>query len=215
MTEAGDQSVVARFRRPGAADGDGPRPWTLALPAAILALVTALVGLDVAGDARSGSSGWHLALEIGIMVVALAGAVALWGQLLLARRRARALQFDLVRAEADLVRFRAESQEALAGLGAAIDRQFERWGLSTAEREVALLLLKGLSHKEVAAARATSERTVRQQALAVYRKAGLSGRAELAAFFLEDLLLPAPGAAPRPDAPGARPVGVARGRDGG
>ena len=198
MTEAGDQSAVARFRRRGAADGDGPRPWTLALPAAILVLVTALVGLDVAGDARSGSSGWHLALEVGIMAVALAGAVALWGQLLLARRRARALQSDLVRAEADLVRFRAEAQEALAGLGEAIDRQFERWGLSAAEREVALLLLKGLSHKEVAEARATSERTVRQQALAVYRKAGLSGRAELAAFFLEDLLLPAP-AAPPPD----------------
>jgi DNA-binding CsgD family transcriptional regulator len=196
MTEAGDQSAVARFRRPGAADGDGPRPWTLALPTAILVLVTALVGLDVAGDARSGSSGWHLALEVGIMAVALAGVVALWGQLLLARRRARALQSDLVRAEADLVRFRAEAQEALAGLGEAIDRQFERWGLSAAEREVALLLLKGLSHKEVAAARATSERTVRQQALAVYRKAGLSGRAELAAFFLEDLLLPAPAAAP-------------------
>ena len=68
--------------------------------------------------------------------------------------------------------------------------QFERWELSPAECEVGLLLLKGLSHKEVAATRDTSERTVRQQALAVYRKAGLSGRAELAAFFLEDLLLP-------------------------
>lgn len=199
MTQGGDQSGVARFRRAGAPDGDGPRPWTLALPAAILGLVTVLVGLDVAGDARSGSSGWHLSLEVGIMAVALGGAVTLWGLLLSARRRARALHSDLARAEADLVRFRAESQEALAGLGAAIDRQFERWGLSAAEREVALLLLKGLSHKEVAAARATSERTVRQQALAVYRKAGLSGRAELAAFFLEDLLLPAPPGGPRPE----------------
>jgi hypothetical protein len=31
---------------------------------------------------------------------------------------------------------------------------------------------------------------VRQQAIAVYRKSGLAGRAELSAFFLEDLLLP-------------------------
>jgi DNA-binding NarL/FixJ family response regulator len=58
---------------------------------------------------------------------------------------------------------------------------------------VGLLLLKGLSLKEAAEARQTSERTVRQQALAVYRKAGLAGRAELAAFFLEDLLLPRDG----------------------
>ena len=35
-----------------------------------------------------------------------------------------------------------------------------------------------------------SDRTVRQQAVEVYRKSGLSGRAELSAFFLEDLLLP-------------------------
>ena len=33
-------------------------------------------------------------------------------------------------------------------------------------------------------------RFLSQQALAVYRKSGLGGRAELAAFFLEDLLLP-------------------------
>jgi DNA-binding NarL/FixJ family response regulator len=62
--------------------------------------------------------------------------------------------------------------------------------LTAAEREVGLLLLKGLSHKEVAAARGTSETTIRQQALAVYRKAGLRNRSDLSAFFLEDLLLP-------------------------
>jgi hypothetical protein len=38
--------------------------------------------------------------------------------------------------------------------------------------------------------RSRGERTVRQQALAVYRKSKLSGRASLAAYFLEDLLLP-------------------------
>ncbi len=46
--------------------------------------------------------------------------------------------------------------------------------------------------KEVATARGVSERTARQQATAVYQKSGLSGRADLAAFFLEDLLLPTP-----------------------
>jgi DNA-binding NarL/FixJ family response regulator len=51
-------------------------------------------------------------------------------------------------------------------------------------------MLKGLSHKEIAAARATTETTIRQQALAIYRKSGLGNRSELSAFFLEDLLLP-------------------------
>ena len=79
---------------------------------------------------------------------------------------------------------------ARLGLGVAIDAQFDKWELTPAERDVALLQLKGLRHKEIADLRKTSERTVRQQALSIYRKAGLSGRTDLAAFFLEDLLLP-------------------------
>jgi DNA-binding NarL/FixJ family response regulator len=53
-----------------------------------------------------------------------------------------------------------------------------------------LLLLKGLSHKKIAAERRTSEGTVCQQALSIYREAGLSGRSNLSAFFLEGLTLP-------------------------
>jgi DNA-binding CsgD family transcriptional regulator len=87
-------------------------------------------------------------------------------------------------------RWSREARDVLQGLGAAMDRQFDKWGLTSAEREIALLQLKGLRHREIAELRKTSERTVRQQALAVYRKAGLSGRNDLAAFFLEDLLLP-------------------------
>jgi DNA-binding NarL/FixJ family response regulator len=48
-------------------------------------------------------------------------------------------------------------------------------------------LLQGRSHKEIAATSGRSERTVRQHAAAAYEKAGLGGRAELAAFFLEGL----------------------------
>jgi hypothetical protein len=55
---------------------------------------------------------------------------------------------------------------------------------------------KGYGHKEIAALQRKSERTVRQHAVAVYRKSGLSGRAELSAFFLEDLLLPLSDEAP-------------------
>lgn len=58
---------------------------------------------------------------------------------------------------------------------------------------MALLLLRGLSHKEVAQQRGTSEGTVRQQALSVYRKSGLGGRSALAAFFLQGLPLPPAG----------------------
>ena len=97
---------------------------------------------------------------------------------------------DLEVARIEGQRWRTESRTLLAGLGEAIDGQFSRWNLTEAEREVALLLLKGLSLKEVAAVRATAERTIRAQARSIYSKAGLTGRAALSAFFLEDLLAP-------------------------
>ena len=86
--------------------------------------------------------------------------------------------------------WRDETRVLLKGLGEAIDRQFLTWKLTEAERDVGLLILKGLSLKEIAAMRVTSERTIRAQARSIYAKAGLSGRAALSAFFLEDLLAP-------------------------
>lgn len=90
-------------------------------------------------------------------------------------------------------RWRNESRTLLNGLGKAIEEQFLRWSLTDAEREVALLLLKGLSTKEIAAVRGAGERTVREQARSIYSKAGLTGRAALSAFFLEDVLAPIEG----------------------
>jgi DNA-binding CsgD family transcriptional regulator len=100
---------------------------------------------------------------------------------------------DLELARAQGQRWRSEARTYLDGLGQAIEGQFSRWNLTEAEREVALLMLKGLSHKEVATVRAVSERTVREQARSVYSKSGLTGRAGLSAFFLEDLLAPIEG----------------------
>ena len=51
--------------------------------------------------------------------------------------------------------------------------------------------LKGFSHKRIGKLTDRSERTARQHAVAVYRKSGCAGRSELAAFFLEGVLLPA------------------------
>ena len=53
------------------------------------------------------------------------------------------------------------------------------------------MLLKGHSHKRIARLTERSDRTVRQHAVAVYRKAGLAGRSELSGFFLEGLFSPA------------------------
>jgi len=69
-----------------------------------------------------------------------------------------------------------------------IDEQFNKWAFSRGEKEIALLLIKGLSMKEIADIRGSSENTVRQQSSQIYKKSQLNGRMELSAFFLDDLL---------------------------
>lgn len=159
--------------------------------------VAALAVTDLLADSGEGLSLVHVLTEGGIV---LAGGCGAW----LAARRLResGRRADLAEAEVhelderlaatrvEAERWRAEAKDLLQGLGAAIDRQLARWQLTPAETQIALLLLKGLSHKEVAAARAVGEATVRQQSRAIYQKAGVQGRHELAAFFLEGLLAP-------------------------
>ena len=130
-------------------------------------------------------------IEPTLIVVTAAGLVFLLQRTRRQHQEQLSLIQDLEVARSEGAKWRADMREVLKGLGDAIDGQFERWGLTPAEREVALLMLKGLSHKEIASVRETSERTVRQQARTIYGKANLSGRAALSAFFLEDLLLPA------------------------
>ena len=81
-----------------------------------------------------------------------------------------------------------------------LDEHLTRWALTTAERDVALLAIKGLSIAEIAALRNTREGTVKAQSAAVYRKAGVSGRAQLLSLFVEDLMAGPVGGATRSSA---------------
>jgi len=170
----------------------------------LFAVIAVLMATDVTIEFRSGVPMALQSFEVLIFLSALGGFGYHWWKFAAARQHSEDLDRELAEARAevrrwaeDAKRWNCEAQDVLQGLGEAIDRQFDRWGLSPAEREIALLQLKGLRHKEIAELRQTSERTVRQQALAVYRKSGLNGRSDLAAFFLEDLLLPEPAAISR------------------
>ena len=168
----------------------------------LLSGVVVLVATDLLWDLGDGSPTLHVVAEGLVALLGGVGLLRLLRHLVRARHHARVarreaddLRTRLHTSEAEAVRWRREAHDLLQGLGEAIDGQFDRWGLTPAEREVALLLLKGLAHKEIATVRAVGEATIRQQAQAVYRKAKVAGRHDLAAFFLEDLLLP-PTAAP-------------------
>lgn len=81
----------------------------------------------------------------------------------------------------------ARLQTASQAFGRLLEDSFDQWGLTDAERDVAILTLKGLSLSEIAEARGTRPGTVRAQSAALYRKAGVSNRLQLMSLFMDEL----------------------------
>jgi len=158
--------------------------------AAVFSLISVLVAWDLLSDQGAGVDVLHLVIESLVLIIAAGSGLFLLWRHWQQRRQLRELAGQIGQARADSVRWRTRYQDTIQGLSQAIQAQFAEWQLSVAESEVALLILKGLSLGEIAAIRQTSERTVRDQARAVYRKSGQANRASLSAYFLEDLLLP-------------------------
>lgn len=152
--------------------------------------IALLAFLDIFREYSSGETLQHLIFEFIIATFA-----AFWGFHLLAKWRNAKEELTVTRTtlavkNAENDKWRNEYNKLLQGVSASIDQQFNTWGLTEAEKQVAMLLLKGLSFKEIAELRSTSEKTTRQQATVIYQKSNLPGRAELSAFFLEDFLSP-------------------------
>lgn len=182
-------------------DNDSPH---LSLGVAAVLMLVAIAGvIDLVLDAPTTWRSAHVLFEVALMLTSLGFAIYLWRGWLRASRSLDEVRRDLLSRQSALQlerdAWRERAQGALENLGQAIDAQFDKWALTATEREIALLLLKGHGHKQAAALTRRSERTVRQHAVSIYHKAGLSGRAELAAFFLEDLLLPRAAATPTDD----------------
>ena len=136
---------------------------------------TLFFALDIIVDLDAKDESWlHLFVE---SIVFLAISTVLFREL----RRLRQLKAEL---SEERIRTARLSGELLA----VMRDQFAQWGLSPSESEIALLLIKGLSMKEIAEARQVKEKTIRQQATSVYAKSGYAGRHELAAHFIEDLM---------------------------
>jgi DNA-binding CsgD family transcriptional regulator len=161
--------------------------WAIA---AILLAIAVLASIDIYNDYFEGVALWHISIEAIVGFIALAAVFYLIrGRFRLQRTLAREQQFskDL---QVEAQKWRRLSKKYMEGLSVEIDNQLDRWSLTKAEKDVTFLMLKGLSNKEIAQVRNTSVQTVRTQTNAIYIKSGLSGRSELSAFFLEDLLLP-------------------------
>ena len=144
-------------------------------PAITLAAATLFFAYDIVADLLDGSeSPFHILVE---SLVFIAISTVLFAEL----RRVNRLKIEVLQQQEKTARLSGE-------LLAVMRSQFAEWGLSPSESEVALLLIKGLSMKEISLARQVKEKTVRQQATCVYAKSGCAGRHELVALFIEDLM---------------------------
>ena len=150
---------------------------------AVVFLVQALCALFFVSDILSSLFGiytrplaWELRemLEIGAAVGLVLGLI-LGGVLIVSSLRARNVAQERLR-------------RASGAFMDLLEERFTLWGLTPAERDVALFAIKGLSTAEIATLRNTSEGTVKAQTNAIYRKAGVTGRPQLLSLFIEDLI---------------------------
>lgn len=95
---------------------------------------------------------------------------------------------ELRRTLSHQARLTQQLQIASGAFQAVIEAKFAEWALTSAERDVALLAIKGYSIAEIAGLRQTAQGTAKAQAASVYRKAEVSGRLQLISLFLDDLM---------------------------
>jgi len=131
---------------------------------------------DVVRDLGEGThlDGLHLSLE-SVAAIALVGGV---GYLMIELRRLLARMEDM---DTGLRVARGQMAEVVEGF-------FDDWHLTAAERDVALMILKGLDNDDIASIRNTAGGTVRAQAAKVYAKSGTSGRTQFLSIFVEELM---------------------------
>ena len=164
---------------------DAPKQSSLIF---IFVLVVIASGLDLLTDLSHGATFAHIIKEA--VIVTLSALALVW---ILNGVRQQKEQIELLKQEIQQAeQLQKQPSEyvlnARRQVGEVIAKQFEEWALTSSEKEVGMLLLKGLSLKEISAIRNTLEKTVRQQASAIYKKASLPGRHAFAAWFIEDLL---------------------------
>ena len=150
----------------------------------ILSIVL-LIAFDLYSDVVSQASASHIALDFFFGLGASTGLFLTW--LHMGKTRDNHVH-TIATAKDDAAHWKLEAEAIQKGIADEIERQINDWALTPSEKEVAFLLLKGLSLKEISTVRNTAERTVRHHTLAIYAKAGVTGRAELSAFFLEEFL---------------------------
>lgn len=142
---------------------------------------------DVFADIRLGAHVLHMMQEALMFLFALTLLWILYKRTKVQMQRNAQLLKELKEATARSSQASKELIDAKRIFGEEITKQFSGWSLTESEAEVALFCLKGLSAKEIANLRNTSEKTVRNQLTSVYSKSGTTSKLSFVAWFMEGL----------------------------
>ena len=155
---------------------DTRRAWMLAAVIVTQAVTGLFFLSDVTADLRVDGrlDGAHMWLEAAAAVALVVGVLF--------------LMVELRRLMARMSQLESGMRAARGEMADLIDTFFGEWGLTPSERDVALLVLKGIDNETIAQMRGTAPGTVRAQCTAIYGKAGVDGRAQLFSVFMEELL---------------------------
>lgn len=172
----GAQRPLRRLRRAARAGRrDARRALALIALVAAQALAAVFFVADVIADfARGEGAHPHELAELAAVLLLVAGVALMAG--------------ELRRVLADQARLDDQISLAAGAFQDLLDRRFADWALTPAEREVALFALKGFGAARIAELRGAREGTVKAQLSAVYAKAGVRGKHDLLAGFVEDFL---------------------------
>jgi len=156
---------------------------------AMLLMVIVINTTDFVKDIFHGDEWLHIGLEVLTVGLCIGGIVLLIRMMIHRANMFSQLNRKVEEANNNLILIHSKLKEVGREYSKYVREQFAAWKLTKSEQEVALMLLKGLSFKEIADIRNTREKTVRQQASAIYGKSNVAGRHEFSAWFFEDMLV--------------------------
>lgn len=116
----------------------------------------------------------HLAFEAGAVLALFFGMVSLF-------KYTAFLKNQNIRAQTQLSALKVDFDEY-------VRNQFAKWELTVAEKDVALLPLRGLNTSDVAELRSVSVGTIKVQAHNIFGKSGVSSRVEFMALFMDEFI---------------------------
>ena len=159
------------------------RKGAVFLGMALLLACMAFFSFDVVADIVEHVLGNvpYNARELFHLIFEMLAVVGLGYALLTLRVYLRLIQSEAERSRETIHMLRGNFDEVLRD-------KFEDWGLTTAERDVTLLIIRGLSVADIAAARNTAPGTIKAQSTSIFRKIGVGSKTELMSTIIDEFL---------------------------